>query len=150
MHNMHKGNYCIYQLLHVCVRVCACAHVTQRDARLPIDVIIFCFQALISAWLLRYFLLFCQCFEEERERKRERERGEEVYVCVCLCVGGCFTKWLSKVPDTFQCFLASWKTAEGHIFNQNLWDKKSYGASSVILWWELVGVSTKNTSSHFA
>lgn len=41
--------------LCACAPTCVCVCATQRDARLPIDVIIFSFQALISAWLLRYF-----------------------------------------------------------------------------------------------
>lgn len=97
-------NFCV----HTCMRVC----VAQRDAWLPIDVIIFHLHALISAWVRRYFLLFCLCY----------------FVCVsgCACamhmwmsvwyiyafVCGCVlhkTFVSQKVPDSFSCFLVSWK-----------------------------------------
>lgn len=148
-------NFCMHMCIHVCVWMWM--RVTQRDARLPIDVIIFSFQALIAAWLLRYFY-YSVCVLREREWKRERERRrEERWGGLCLV---CAYVWVGvsqsgsqKVPDTFQCFLAGCKTIPKVSFpakTWNLWNKKSYGASSVILWWELVWICAKNTSSHFA
>lgn len=67
MHNLHRKisvfiNFCV----HMCILLCTSVCVSQRDVWLPIDVIIFHLQALISAWVLRYFyysvcVILCVC-----------------------------------------------------------------------------------------
>lgn len=77
MHNMSRIisvfiNFCVHMCIPVCISVC----VAQRDAWLPIDVIIFHLQALISASMQRYFYY-------------------SVCLIFCVCVSVCFTKCLS-------------------------------------------------------
>lgn len=121
--------------------------VPQRDARLPIDVIIFYFQALISAWLLRYFY-YSVCVLREWERKRKGERGGErgvgrsVFVCAYVWVGAS-QSGLSKSSRYFPV-LSGWLENCGRShFQPKPVEQQSYAASSVIPWWELVESAPK-------
>lgn len=100
----------------MCTLVCVCMCAAQRDAWLPIDVIIFHFQALISAWVAEVFLLFCLCFFCVCAAVHAHAHMEECMVrggmFLCAIVCGCELHKMSvslKVAHTFLCFLLSWK-----------------------------------------
>lgn len=141
MHNMCWGiRVFINSCVHMCILVCMC--VTQRDAWLPIDVIIFHFQALFSAWVPRYFyysvcvilcvsvcvcayvhVAVCMCAHTWMG-VWYRQEGEAC-VSVHSCVGGCFKKWFSKSSRHFPVLSGLPKSVENLISYWNSCDKEA-------------------------
>lgn len=123
MHNAcRRIGVFIYFCVHMCILVCISVCVTERDAWLPIDVIIFHLQALISAWVQRYFyysvcyiLCVCLCMHMHMwmsvwygEGGREREAC--MYLCAFVC-GRVLHKIFSslkKFQTLSRSFLVSW------------------------------------------